>query len=238
MNILSIIPARGGSKGIPRKNIRRLNSKPLIYYSIKASLNSKKINRTIVSTDDDEISKIARDYQAEVPFIRPEELAQDDVTDYPVFNHCLQWLEDNESYFPDIIVNLRPTSPLRSSIDIDICIEKLQKEENADSLRSISYAGQHPLKMWKIIKGELQPFTNIEAKKFYEPFNMPRQKLPSAYIQNGCIDVIKYDTLKRKKSMSGSNIIPYLMENGSTVNIDTEVDWLLAEILMKKGNKK
>ena len=199
MKIISIIPARGGSKGIPRKNVRILNKKPLISYSILSSIKSKFITRTIVSSDDEEIIEIAKEYGADVPFVRPAELAQDDITDYPVFTHCLNWLKNNENYIPDVIVHLRPTSPFRRTKDIDNCIKKLISDVNADSLRSVCKVSQHPLKMWKILDKKLEPFFNYKNLGFSEPFNMPRQKLPIAYVQNGCIDVIKYDTIIKKK---------------------------------------
>lgn len=238
MKILSIIPARGGSKSVPRKNIREIDGKPLICHSILSSIKSELITRTIVSSDDDDILAIAKKYNADVPFVRPSELAQDHITDYPVFNHCLKWLQDNENYIPDLIVHLRPTSPLRSVKDIDSCIKKLKLNDNADSLRSVCQVSQHPMKMWKISENRMKPFFKYKNLDFSEPFNMPRQKLPSAYVQNGCIDVIRYNTIMKYKSMSGKTIIPYIMNIEDTVNIDTELDWSNAVGLFKKRNQK
>jgi CMP-N,N'-diacetyllegionaminic acid synthase len=238
MEILSIIPARGGSKGVPRKNIRLMNGKPLISYSILSSIKSELITRTIVSSDDEEILSIAKKYNADVPFVRPSELAQDHITDFPVFDHCLKWLRDNENYIPDIIVHLRPTSPFRDVKDIDACIKKLKLDDNADSIRSVCRVSQHPLKMWKISDDKLEPFFRYENLDFSEPFNMPRQKLPFAYVQNGCIDVIRYNTIMKYGSMSGNSILPYIMNIEDAVNIDTELDWSNAAGLMKKRNRK
>ena len=142
--IISIIPARGGSKGIPKKNIVLLAGKPLIAYSIGQSLQCRHIKRTIVSTDDPEIAEIAREYGAEVPFIRPKELAKDDTPDLPVFLHALDWLEKQESYLPDLIVHLRPTSPLREVKHIEEAIEKLLAVWRYNSFRGLHLSFEHP----------------------------------------------------------------------------------------------
>ena len=136
--VLGIIPARGGSKGLPRKNIKLLNDLPLISYSIASGLESDYITRLVVSTDDKEIAKISKNYGAEVPFLRPKELAQDDILDFPVIEHSLNWLEQNEGYIPDFVVQLRPTSPLRPKGLIDKAINLIINDINADSIRSVS----------------------------------------------------------------------------------------------------
>ena len=137
MKILALIPARGGSKGIPRKNIVNLCGKPLIAYSIEQALASKWINRVIVSTDDEEIVAISRQYGAEVPFMRPEEFAQDLSPDIDVFRHALQWLETNEGYIPDIVLNHRPVCPIRKVETIDRAIELFINTQHDDSLLSV-----------------------------------------------------------------------------------------------------
>ena len=111
--IMALIPARGGSKGIPRKNIRNFNGFPLIAWSIAAGLQAESVTRTIVSTDDAEIAEVARQWGADTPFLRPAEFAQDKTTDLPVYQHALQWLAENENYKPDVVIQLRPTSPIR-----------------------------------------------------------------------------------------------------------------------------
>lgn len=126
-NIIAIIPARGGSKGIPRKNIRLLHGKPLIAWTIETALSTSCLKRVIVSTDDEEIAEVAEKYGAEVPFLRPKKYAQDDTTDMPVYEHTLHWLEENERYIPDIVVWLRPTAPLRTSEDIKNAVNILRR---------------------------------------------------------------------------------------------------------------
>src|SRR5512140_2219238 len=123
--VLAIIPARGGSKGIPRNNIRELAGYPLIAYSIAAAKQSKSVTRVIVSTDDAEIAGVAREWGAETPFLRPAEYAQDNSTDLPLFQHALQWLEEHEKYHPEVVVQLRPTSPLRPHDLVDRAVSKL-----------------------------------------------------------------------------------------------------------------
>ena len=189
MEVCTIIPARGGSKSIPKKNITPLGGKPLIAHSITQSLRSKLIDRTIVSTDDDEIATISRDWGAEVPFMRPLELAQDKSTDLPVFIHALEWLRDDEGYKPDIIVHLRPTSPIRTPELIDRAINTLMNEPEADSVKTVCEPGQSPYRMWRIAGKYVEPFM---GRQYYDPSPAPRQDLPVVYWQTSSIDVIRY----------------------------------------------
>jgi len=234
MEILALVPARGGSKGIPRKNIKFLAGEPLIAYTIREARKSKYITRLVVSTEDEEIARVAREHGAEVPFLRPAELALDDVTDLPLFQHCLGWLMKNQGYSPDIVVHLRPTAPLRGVSHIDRAIELLLASPEADSVRSVCPAGQHPLKMWNINDGDLIPFVSPEFHGFKEAYNMPRQKLPAAYIQNGAVDVVKAEVILHENSMTGNLIKAFVMDSDESVNIDSPLDWELAEILMKR----
>ncbi len=158
VEVLTFIPARGGSKGIPRKNIKNLAGHPLIAYSIAASLEAELVKRTIVTTDDPEIAEIARKYGAEVPFLRPEELAQDDTRDLPVFQHALTWLKEQEGYQPDLVVQLRPTSPFRPPGLIDEAINILLDNPEATSVRGVVPSNQNPYKMWQILEnGAMRP---------------------------------------------------------------------------------
>ena len=145
--ILGVVPARGGSKGIPRKNIRVFVGYPLIAYSIAAGLQSKHVTRLIVTTDDPEIATIARSFGAEIPFMRPVELAQDDTLDLPVFQHALSWLKEKEGYLPDAVVHLRPTSPVRPVDLVDKSVEILLQNPQVDSVRGVVPAGQNPFKI-------------------------------------------------------------------------------------------
>lgn len=233
--VLAIIPARGGSASVPRKNIKLLNGKPLIVYTIEEAKKSRYINRIVISTDDLEIAGIAKEYGAEVPFTRPQNLSGDHVTDLPVFKHCLQWFSENEDFHPDIVVHLRPTAPLRKVKHIDQGIEILLNSHEADSVRSVCLAPKNPLKMWSIKNNKLVPFLPESFSGMREAYNLPRQKLPTAYIQNGSVDVIRTNTILEKNSMTGDVIFPLVMEEKESINIDTEIDFLIAEQLIKKS---
>src|SRR5512141_618335 len=176
--VLAIIPARGGSKGIPRKNIRDFAGYPLIAYSIAAARQAASVTRVIVSTDDEEIAAVARQWGAETPFLRPAELAEDKTTDLPVFEHALKWLEEIEGYRPEIVVQLRPTSPIRPMNMLDDAIQVLLDHEDADCVRGVVPAGQNPFKMWRF-NGEGRPLKPLlEVAGIAEPYNAPRQILP------------------------------------------------------------
>ena len=215
IEILSIIPARSGSKGLPNKNILPLLGHPLIAYSIKASLESDMITRTIVSTDSINIADIAMEYGAEIPFLRPAKIAQDLSTDFEVFDHALDWLNINQGYQPDFVVQLRPTSPIRKVKIIDSCIQKFITSK-ADSLRVITPSPVTPYKMWSIEDdNNMRPLLSIKGVK--EPYNQPRQLLPETYWQVGFIDVIRLATIVEKKSMSGDLILPYIIEHNIAI---------------------
>ena len=233
MEILGIIPARGGSKSVPRKNIKLLAGKPLMAYTINEAQKSKYMTRLVVTTDDEEIAGVSRKYGAEVPFMRPTELAQDDTTDLPVFQHCLKWLEENENYLPDLVVHLRPTAPLRTVAHIDQGIEMLIHSPETDAVRSVCLAGQHPLKMWGFEETRLVPFVPEDAYGVPEAYNEPRQKLPKAYIQNGSVDVIRTHVILQQASMTGQHIEGFVMSEQESVNIDSSIDWALAEQLIE-----
>ncbi len=234
--VLAIIPARGGSKGIPRKNINLFAGYPLISYSIAAGLQAESVTRVIVSTDDDEIAAVARQWGAETPFMRPAELAQDQTTDLPVFQHALRWLKDNEGYSPDLVIQLRPTSPIRPRNCIDEAVALLQRNPGADSVRGVVPSGQNPYKMWRLQATDkpMAPLLSLESVS--EPFNAPRQALPPTYWQTGHIDVIRPGVILEENSMSGRNILPYLIDPRYTVDIDTPFDWLRYEWLVRNGN--
>ena len=231
--ILAIIPARGGSKSIPRKNIRSFAGHPLIAYSIAAGLASDTVSRVLVSTDDEEIAGISRQYGAEAPFIRPAELAQDDTPDLPVFQHALNWLVENEGYQPDIVVQLRPTSPFRRVWHIDQAVLRLIERPEADAIRSVCVPFQNPYKMWQIEPdGFMAPLIN---SGFKEPFNLPRQVLPEVYWQTGYVDAARVETILVKKSMTGDRILPLVIGAEEWVDIDSPDDWRRAERLLESG---
>ena len=232
--IIAIIPARGNSKSIPRKNIREFAGYPLIAYSLTAAHRSHFINRIIVSTDNEEIANVSRGYGAEVPFMRPAELALDDTTDYPVFKHALQWLATNENYHPDFVVHLRATSPLYPKQLIDNAIEVILNNPDADSVRGVVPSSENPYKMWIITdNGCMTPLLQVEGLE--EPYNTPRQALPDTYWQTGHIDVIRYETIMKKQSLSGDRIYPVRIDPDFSVDIDTLMDWRRAEQLVLEG---
>ena len=162
MQVLAIIPARGGSKGVPHKNIRPLCGKPLIAWTIEVALACPTLERIIVSTDDLAIAEVARTYGAEVPFIRPAKLAQDDTPDLPVYNHTLMWLAENENYFPELVAWLRPTVPLRAVQDVEAAVALLQRSD-FDCVRSVCKAEHHPYWMKRLDNGCLVPFVYCQS---------------------------------------------------------------------------
>ncbi len=233
--VLALIPARGGSKGIPRKNIRNFAGYPLIAWSIAAAKQSKSVTRIIVSTDDEEIAAVARQFGAEMPFLRPSEFAQDNTTDLPVFVHALKWLDEHEGYKPDVVVQLRPTSPIRPRGLADKAIEILLAHPDADSVRGVVSAGQNPHKMWRLPNGENAPMKNLlDVEGIDEPYNAPRQILPPVYWQTGHIDAIRTATILNG-SMSGKNIYPLVIDSRFTVDIDNLQDWARYEHLVATG---
>lgn len=209
--VLALIPARGGSKGIPRKNLMTMAGKPLIAHSIEQAKGAKLVTRVLVSSDDAEILEISRRHGAETPFVRPPEFAQDASLDIEVFTHALEWLAAHESYRPDLIVHLRPTEPLRRPADIDRAVRLMLESPEATALKSVSPAHQTPYKMWRMDEGFLRPLLALPGVR--EPHAMPRQKLPQVYWQNGIIDVIRPETVLRDKTMYGDKVLPLVLED-------------------------
>ena len=221
-NILTIIPARGGSKGVPRKNVKDLGGKPLIAYTIAAALQSQYCHRTIVSTDDQEIADISQRYGAEVPFIRPPEFASDTAKAIGVVKHALEFMEDLDDTTYDIVVYLEPPSPFRIAEDIDNSVE-LFLERNPGSVVSVYEANQfHPILMKKIEDGELKPIWKEE------PEGIPRQLYdPKCFMRNGAVYVIRRENIL-KGIFYGSPIVPYVMPEDRSVCIDSNLDWYMA----------
>lgn len=224
---LGIIPARGGSKGVLNKNIRILAGKPLIAWTIGAALRAKTLHKTIVSTDDMKIADIARKYGAEVPFMRPKELATDSTPTLPVLQHAVKYLEEKEGYRPKIIVILQPTSPLRDESDIDNAVSKLI-ETNADSVVSVCEAEHSPYWMKKLKKDKVYPF--IKTKKEYGK----RQNLPKVYRLNGAVYVTRRNVLMNEGRVLGKDTRALVMPLEKSVDIDTVLDFKLAELLIKE----
>jgi N-acylneuraminate cytidylyltransferase len=238
MEVLALIPARGGSKSIPRKNIRPFAGHPLIAYSIAAGLQAERVTRVVVSTDDEEIAAIARQYGAETPFLRPAEFSQDHTADLPVFQHALRWLAVQQNYYPEIVVQLRPTSPLRRVAHINHAVTNLAEHPEADAIRTVCIPFQNPFKMWRIEPdGFMRPLIESIApgQAIREPYNMPRQVLPEVYWQTGYVDAAWTATLMEKQSMTGDRILPLVIDPEDWIDIDSPNDWRRAERLLQDG---
>lgn len=233
MEVLALIPARGGSKSIPHKNIRDFAGHPLIAYSIAAGQAAESVTRVIVSTDDEEIAAVASRYGAETPFLRPARHARDDTPDLPVFQHALRWLAEAEDYRPEIVVQLRPTSPLRRTAHIDGCVRRLRERPEADAARTVCEPFQNPFKMWTVRPdGLMEPLIKTG---YPEPYNMPRQALPTVYWQTGYVDAAWSVTILEKNSMTGERILPLVIDPSEWIDIDSPDDWRRAERLIESG---
>jgi len=228
---IAIIPARGGSKGVPRKNLKLLGGKPLIQWSIEAAQASRGLDRFIVSTDDPEIAEAARTMGADVPFLRPAELAQDETPDLPVFQHALRWLEEREGYRPEAVVHLRPTLPFRPAGLIDAVIERLFSS-GADCVKSIVPVEQHPHKMWRLDGEYLLPFQDTPLWREVGP-DYPRQKLERVYWSAGLVDAIRRETVLQRGSTVGERVIAFPVEPDLLIDLDTARDFLIAEALLQ-----
>lgn len=227
-NILALIPARGGSKGLPRKNIIPLAGKPLIAWTIEQALECNYIDRLIVSTDDNEIAKISKDYGAEVPFLRPNELAKDDSPTSETIKHAIEWFEKKNEYF-DIFVLLEPTSPLRAKNDINNAIELFCKNlDKADSLVSVGKVHlENPYIMKKIEGGYIRPL--IEKDRIF----FQRQMLPEIYFPYGVVYISKITALKERGTFYQERTIPYFIERWQNYEIDDNYDLLCIEAILK-----
>jgi N-acylneuraminate cytidylyltransferase/CMP-N,N'-diacetyllegionaminic acid synthase len=228
--ILAIIPARGGSKGLPNKNIKLLNGIPLIGYTIKEAFKSRYINRIVVSTDDNEIAKIAKSYNAEVPYSRPIELSTDSSLTIDSVIHMLNFLKKKENYVPDYVCLLQCTSPFRTFEDIDNSVKKLLGS-NFEGIISVCEVDENPY--WtNIFEGNKLKYFIEEGKKISR-----RQDLPKVYSYNGAIYIMKTDTLLKHRTFETENITGYIMPKEKSIDIDTPLDFQFAEILMR-GIKK
>jgi len=233
VEILCLIPARSGSKGIPNKNIKIFRQKPLLVWSIEQAISCRYKMRIIVSTDSEEYSNIAKVNGAEVPFLRPNKISGDLSTDYEFIKYTLDKLSNEELYFPDIIVQLRPTYPTRNIELLDKCIEKFLTIRNEfDSLRTVIPFEKSPFKMYLIENNILNPLFK-QINEIHEPYNQCRQILPQTYLHNGCIDILNTNIIYDKKSISGDKIYPHIMNVNECNDIDTMDDWVGAEKLYK-----
>jgi CMP-N,N'-diacetyllegionaminic acid synthase len=220
--ILGIIPARGGSKGIPRKNMRPLQGQPLIAWTIESALRSAALDALIVSTDDEEIAAVARASGAQVPFMRPARLAQDDTPGVDPVLHAIEQLPQYHA-----VGMLQPTSPLRSTEDIDACVA-LARRTGAPAVVSVSEAHTHPYWMYTLTTDErMRPLLDA-------PFVARRQDLPPVYALNGAVYYAEADWLRRTRSFLSGETAAYVMPPERAVDLDTAIDWRIAEFLLSE----
>lgn len=226
--VLGVIPARGGSRGVPRKNIRPLAGRPLIAWTIEAAKKSRLLARTVVSTEDEEIARVARECGGDVPFLRPATLAADDAKTLPVLVHALQAVEAAEVRRFDYVLTLQPTSPFRTADDIDALLRLLDPARPASGA-SVVAADSHPLKAKRIDNGRLVDYFPDHP----EPEGAPRQDLPRAWVRNGALYVTRKDVLLGG-SLYGGDTVAYEMPAERSLDINTSLDFEFAEFLAAK----
>ena len=229
--VLAVIPARGGSKGVPGKNLKAVRGYPLIAYSIAAAELCPGIDRAIVSTDSPQIAGIARGFGAEVPFLRPEEYAKDKSPDIDFVLHLIRWLREQEGIVPDYLVNLRPTTPLRDPALINAAIGSIRSGKDATSLRSVHPLAEPPQKMMGITDGFLTGLFPDDPRPEY--FNLPRQAFPPAYHPNGYVDLYLPSLVMETRALYGPRILGFVTP--ATVEIDTPEDIGYLEYLLERS---
>lgn len=241
--ILAVITARGGSKGVPRKNIKKLGGKPLIAYTIEAAKQSGLITRLIVSTDDEKIAEVARKFGADIPFMRPSELSTDVAGHIGVMRHATEFIERIDGVIFDYIVILQPTSPFRTAEDIDATVELLIRTGADSAVSMVEMEKDHPIKAKRMIGDRVTPYC------VPEPEGVRRQDIPVAYKRSGAVYSLRRDLLIKRGSLFGDSIVGYVVPKERSIDIDTEFDWEYAKFLEKKyrfssyffsnaGNKK
>ena len=231
---VGLIPARGGSKRIPGKNKRLLRGIPLVAYSIKSAIESKLFTEVIVSTDDPEIAKISEKFGASVPCLRPIEIASDTSPDIDWINFAIEHQITTPLTQVEFIALLRPTSPLRSSETIKNALIRLQENDWADSLRAMEKSDKHPGKMW-IIKNKLEAFPYLKQSEDPIPtYNKPTQSLPTVWIQNASLEIFRLASFYKTGTQSGEKILSFEMPNWEGLDINSESDWLLIELIMNQ----
>lgn len=225
--VMAVVPARGGSKGIPRKNLRLLNQKPLIAHTLEQAKASTRINRLVVSTDDDEITRFALSVGVDVPFSRPMDLASDQASQVDVLIHTMKYVEEIEQKKYDIVLLLQPTAPLRLVDDIDQSLDLLFQSK-ADTVISLFQVGNtHPYYMYTL-EGNYPQRLLQESETVHR-----RQDFPLVYVRNGAIYATRWDIVKEKHTLYGDAVVAYVMPQERSINIDTEFDLFIAESLLK-----
>jgi len=238
IKVLGVIGARSGSKSIPHKNIRPLLGKPLMAWIIETAKNSHYVTRLVLSTDSPEYQAVGRKYGAETLFLRPAEYANDTASDIDYLTHAVGWLEKKEGWKPDIVLRLPPTTPLCTTASINACIEHLIKDPDATSARTITTAGKHPYKLWKIVGEELHPFVPKEWSGLAEPSATARQFYNVNAYSHVDVIAVRRDTLMNEGLLTGKKTKFVMLNKTDAVDIDTEHDFLIAEQLLKKRIEK
>ena len=230
LDVVAIIPARSGSKGVTDKNIKLLAGKPLLAYSIVAARLSKKIGRVVVSTDSEYYAEIAREYGAETPFMRPEELSVDSSADYEWVKHALDWIEDNDGYQPEYLIHLRPTTPLREVSYIDAAIESMVKcdSDTATALRSVHEMSQTAYKALEMEGGILKCICSGSFD--IDSANRPRQRFKKTYDANGYVDIYRSSYIKKNKKLLGNRVLAYITPQVYEVDTVEDFDYLEYQI--------
>ncbi len=227
-SVLALIQARGGSKGVPGKNIRPLGGFPLIAWSVVACRLAETIDRVVLSTDSEEIAEVAKAYGVEVPFMRPAEFATDTATDFVVIRHALEWFRDHEGHVPELVVQIRPTTPLREPALMDEAVKRIKADPKATALRSVFELAESPWKMFEMKEGYLVGLGLDNTRP--ERFNLPRQAFPPAYHAQGYIDIVRSETVLENGLTYGERIIGFITPDCGEV--DREQDFKLLEFLM------
>ena len=239
IEIHAVIPARSGSKGVKNKNIRKINNKELIGYTIETAKKIKLISKVIVSTDSKKIKKISEKFGAEVPFLRPLKFSKDSSTDLEVFKHYLSWLKKNKKKIPELILHLRATTPFRSKQKIIEAIKLMVRKKNASCLRSFKLSDFSPYKMWRYkSKDIVKPM--LFYKKNLESHSLSRKKLPRTYNHIGIVDILRPKKTILQNSICGNKVIPLVFKNNDLknyVDIDTKNDFKKATIICAKLKK-
>lgn len=224
-SIVAIIPARSGSKGVADKNIKLLADRPLLAYSIAAARASKNIDRTIVSTDSDTYAIIAREYGADVPFLRPTEISRDNSTDYEFIRHAIDWIKENEGQSVDYLVLLRPTTPLREARHIENAIDLIKANPQATGLRSVHEMSESAYKsVFEIESGQLRCFASGSSDM--DAVNLPRQSFKKTFVANGYVDIIDCAFVNSRKRLFGDQVIAYITPRVDEVDTMDDFDYL------------
>ncbi len=234
LKVLGVVGARSGSKSIPHKNIKLLGGKPLMAWIIEAAKASKYVTRLVLSTDSPEYQEVGRKYGAETPFLRPVEFATDTASDIDYLTHAVSWLEENENWKPDIVLRLPPTTPLCTTSSIDACVEHLINDPETTSARTITKASKHPYKLWKINGEVLEPFVPKEWSGLLEPSATARQFYNVNAYSHVDVIAVRRDTLMNEGLLTGPKTKYHMLKKMDAIDIDTEYDFMLAEMLLKK----